>query len=468
MIDLPIWGIILLALLLAIVVWSIIDSLAEKKVTKRLQTLRKNDEREQQQYLKTLEEDNNAWQRKFLADIEQKRRESEDYALKIRNEAESYCYQKKTQIDRGFADANDYTEKQKREADLYCHVKKRQVDQYADILEEIKQKISGNSFSTKWIASQYEKLMERTIAFIYSLTNYRSETTAEVLTSQKRLRREAERKARFYESILSYYENLFPWLQEYRDENDDLVVDQKAKPDEDQQFVDDDESSYWVPKEEWLRLPSAERNQLALDRYIQSRNKSPHEIGRDYESFIGYGYETQGYEVHYHGMIKGLEDLGRDLICKKSNEILIIQCKCWSRNKVIREKHINQLFGTMVEYAIRNKCVLDGYLGKLQSLEDLTKPKVKGVFATSTLLSEEANNFADLLGIKVIQGVPLGPYPRIKCNVNPNRRTKIYHLPFDQQYEHIAINKSEGDFYTFTALDAEKKGFVRAKRHYSE
>ena len=54
-------------------------------------------------------------------------------------------------------------------------------------------------------------------------------------------------------------------------------------------------------------------------------------------------------------------------------------------------------------------------------------------------------------------------YPRIKCNINNGE--KIYHLPFDQQYDRTQI-KNNGEFYAFTVKEAILKGFKRAKRHY--
>ena len=83
-----------------------------------------------------------------------------------------------------------------------------------------------------------------------------------------------------------------------------------------------------------------ERNQLALDRYKASHKKSKWQIGRDYELYIGYRYSQSGYSVDYFGSYMGLEDLGRDLICKKGNKVLIVQCKYWSSKKEIHEKHI--------------------------------------------------------------------------------------------------------------------------------
>lgn len=437
--PLAVIGLLGLAITVIVILHRFVDKQSNIMAVKKFDRWKKEGDEEHQRRMALLDAEYRAMQQKCASEYELKRRAADDYSAgKIR------------------------------EADLYYHDKKRQVDSYMDLLEDLKRQIGQSKFSSRWIASQYEKLMDRTLEFITFRTQYRSEKTAEVLATQRKLRKEAERKARFFELLLSYYENLFPWLQDYRDEDDDLVIGQYDDPVSGGDVRDDDESSYWLSPEEWARLSSVERNQLALDRYVKSRNRSPHEIGRDYEAFIGYGYESQGYQVTYHGMLMGVEDLGRDLICTKNGVRLVVQCKCWSAARVIREKHINQLFGTMVEYAIRNHCVLDGCLGRLQSIEDLTKTKVKGVFVTSTLLSEEARCFADVLGIEILQGLVPGNYPRIKCNVNPDRNTKIYHLPFDQQYERIAINRSEGDFYAFTVLEAENGGFVRAKRHFAD
>ena len=44
-------------------------------------------------------------------------------------------------------------------------------------------------------------------------------------------------------------------------------------------------------------------------------------------------------------------------------------------------------------------------------------------------------------------------------------KEKIYHLPFDQQYDRIAIDAGKGECYTATVKEAEKLGFRRAFRH---
>lgn len=86
------------------------------------------------------------------------------------------------------------------------------------------------------------------------------------------------------------------------------------------------------------------------------------------------------------------------------------------------------------------------------------------IFVTSTTLSDTAVRFANALGIEVSQGVPLERYPCIKCNVSHRDGERIYHLPFDQQYDRTRITKSRGDMYVSTLKEAEQAGFRRAWR----
>ena len=53
-------------------------------------------------------------------------------------------------------------------------------------------------------------------------------------------------------------------------------------------------------------------------------------IGHLYERQIRYLYETNGWRVDPYGIEKGKSDLGRDLICTKGKQILIVQAKNWS------------------------------------------------------------------------------------------------------------------------------------------
>lgn len=247
---------------------------------------------------------------------------------------------------------------------------------------------------------------------------------------------------------LAYLLELFPTLQ------DIIECDYSQLPPINvEELSEYDATKDWISKEEYQSLSVTERNQLALDRYKNSHNKSKWQIGRDYELFIGYQCTLKGYNVDYFGSYMGLEDLGRDLIAEKDGKIIIIQCKYWSSKKLIHEKHITQLYGTMMSYCIENNC---------------KKSNVKGVLVTNIILSDTAKKMAKFLGIKYREKVKLGDYPCIKCNINHNEfgETKIYHLPFDQKYDVTKINK-KGEFYATTVAEAEKAGFRRAFKWFS-
>jgi hypothetical protein len=62
----------------------------------------------------------------------------------------------------------------------------------------------------------------------------------------------------------------------------------------------------------------------------------------------------------------------------------------------------------------------------------------------------------------------LKEFPRIKCNVNRDEygfESKIYHLPFDQQYDKTKINK-KNEFYAMHVHEAVEAGFRRAYRYF--
>lgn len=244
---------------------------------------------------------------------------------------------------------------------------------------------------------------------------------------------------------LQYLLQLFPSLQDILDsEYDEIKFDLK-----DFDYKDQDPARSFLSKEEWDKLSETERNQLALDRYIESHSKNNWQIGRDYELYVGQQYQDKGYDVDFTGSYMGLEDMGRDLICKKNNNVLIIQCKYWGKDKEIHEKHINQLYGTMITYCIEN---------------NIPKKNVKGVFITNIRLSKTAYRFAKMLGIEFITDKKMNDFPRIKCNLGVDeygKKVKIYHLPMDLSYD-VAKICNKGEFYAYTVKEAEKAGFRRS------
>lgn len=254
-----------------------------------------------------------------------------------------------------------------------------------------------------------------------------------------------------YKQMLYKYEvliGLFPELTTYIEDFDSI------KQLNDFRNLDNLQNDYdrvrdYISSEEYSRLSVDERNQRALNCYINRKNKSRWQIGRDYEMYIAYLYRSKGWGVIQYGIEKKLEDMGRDLIVIGKEKILIVQCKYWSETKLIHEKHIAQLYGSTIEYALNNRN-LNGDI------------PIEPVFVTNIELSETAKRFAQTLKVTVHK-IEMGNFPRIKCNVNNNE--KIYHLPFDQQYDRTKI-ENHNEFYAYTVKESVDAGFRRALRFY--
>jgi restriction system protein len=84
--------------------------------------------------------------------------------------------------------------------------------------------------------------------------------------------------------------------------------------------------------------------------------------GKEYELKVGYYYKNLGYEVIQHGIEKGKQDNGIDVIAKKENEILLIQCKDYKKDFSIGEKLVHQFYGACHYYELKNN--LDGNITK--------------------------------------------------------------------------------------------------------
>lgn len=319
------------------------------------------------------------------------------------------------------------------------------INEKDELFENLKNK-SDESVSK--ITSLYSDflLLQYDISVKYLSTKSRPAYTEAKRIAE--LKKESKEHKEQYKMMLYKYEyllQLFPELKNYVDDFETIQQLENAKSLEG--FKDDfDRVQFYLSKDEFKTLDLHQRNQLALDRYIAGQ-KTKWQIGRDYELFCGRQYELKGWTVEYSGMEQKLEDLGRDLIAQKNNVIHVIQCKYWSQSKVIHEKHITQLFGTTTALALDKNAFWE----------------VKPIFMTNIQLSKTAKKFADKLNVEIVIQ-PLDKFPRIKCNISKDG-SKIYHLPFDQQYDRTKI-RDKGEFYAFTVQEAVDQGFRRAFKYY--
>lgn len=316
-----------------------------------------------------------------------------------------------------------------------------------------------------WLAdaiSQYYKYRDLKIAEFLETKLRPAHSSAERVRELAHEKRQFQKRFVITENLIKYYEALFPWLPEFVGEDIDELLVQVSQQAEEQgeEGKSDPAWIYLTPGER--KLSTTERNQRALDRYWSSR-KTSWQIGRDYERYIGYLYEQEGFAVYYQGIVDRFEDLGRDLICKKGDEVEIVQCKNWREERTIHDKHVSYLFGTTVEYFVNH--ISQDSVSQIDLFPTLLKSRrITPTIFTSTSLSETARKFSETLGVKVHEHFPFKQYPSIKCNVSRRDRTKIYHLPFDQQYDRTTIEEERNECYVSTVAEAEQLGFRRAWR----
>tara|TARA_Y100000588_G_scaffold294258_1_gene314126 strand:+ start:333 stop:1517 length:1185 start_codon:yes stop_codon:yes gene_type:complete len=321
----------------------------------------------------------------------------------------------------------------------------------------------------RW-AGQIDELFGEFDARLLRIKKRPALRAAEQVTAAKKETREVKFDYEIARNRVDLYESLAPWLVDYTDLSlDELINAIKEEKDQKSSAGDneDDPVTQYVPKSgtEWKKLSPAKRNQLALDRYSDPhRKRSLWRIGIDFERYVGYHYEYNGYKVRFYGALQGREDLGIDLLCENENEILVVQCKRLSIKKglPVRENSIAQIYGAAKFFETNPQNVLKRLNLRTRTFDSIQM--VKPVMITSYELSSDARLFAKTLGVEVIERFEVGAYPMIKCNIAPRDGEKIYHLPMDQQYDKVVIGDRPGERYVETVAEAERLGFRRAYR----
>jgi hypothetical protein len=338
--------------------------------------------------------------------------------------------------------------------------------------EAILQLAREKSQGFPWLAqaySEYFQLQDLKLADYLESKPYPAPKAAEEHRQIAKERREAEKAARIADYLLQYCRYLAPWLDEYigmeAEELDQIIKDIHSSWEKKERDFDEEVKRQVGPKK-YEGLTPTEKLQKKLDWYWEKPNKSNWQIGRDYERYIGYLYWEKGWDVEYHGR-KGYEDLGRDLICKKADTVEIVQCKRWAREKIIHEKHIYYLFGTTVEYFLEN-------FGDKADLKQLAlfpsfiqERSITPKLIITIEVSPKAEQVAKVLGVAV-ERIPSERYPSVKCNVSRRTGEKIFHLPFDQQYDTTKIEEERTECCVETIAEAEALGFRHAYRWKGE
>jgi hypothetical protein len=348
-------------------------------------------------------------------------------------------------------------------AELQRELEQRRLHLASDIEMIAKEKSQG----FPWLVEAYDdyfRLKDSELSSDLIQKSHPAHKAAEQVRQISKERREAEKAARLANYLLDYCRYLAPWLDEYigleAKELDELIREIHTSWEKREEEFEEEVRRHFGPKA-YEGLTPTEKLQRKLDWYWEKPNKSDWQIGRDYERYIGYLYEKDGWNVHYHGK-KGYEDLGRDLICKKNKDVEIIQCKRWAQEKTIHEKHIYYLFGTTVEYFLENSPA-KGTLQMTLFPELVRKGNVVPKMITTAEVSRKAQQVAQILGVQ-IERIPFERYPSVKCNVARQTGEKIFHLPFDQQYDTALIEEERLECFVETVAEAETREFRHAYR----
>lgn len=323
---------------------------------------------------------------------------------------------------------------------------------YTACVEKIKQESALLPSVVEW-ASRIQEAIDADIVKDLVEKDRPALKAAEEVKEARAIARGWKKESDILRNRIALYEAEAPWLVEFVDYSVEDIVEGLRQEVELQRAVatGNDPSRLFVSISEWASLTEGRRNQLALDRYWEYRQRNAWVAGIQYERFVGYSYEKNGFEVEYHGATKGVSDLGIDLVCCKDGKAHLVQCKRLSIEKgyPVRENTIAQIFGASLYYAHK---------------KGISRDSITPVVVTTFDLSGEAKEFANALNVQYRERNQLERYPCIKCNIGAESGEKIYHLPFDQQYDVTRIEPEKGEFYAMTVAEAERRGFRRAFR----
>lgn len=315
---------------------------------------------------------------------------------------------------------------------------------------ELQNVLNERSQRYPWMAEQFSDfifMFDMLTADELIRKSHPAKTSSEKVRAIAREKRELTKEVKMLRYQLGFYESIFPWLEDFKEVDvQDAIEYAKNASDTDNEENEWEYYRNYLSPEEFDKLSRNEKDQLMLDRFLNKSKKTNWEAGIEYERYIGHLFEQNGCTVIYSGAIMGVEDIGRDLIVFDTDgDVTIVQCKRWSKDKSIHEKHIFQLYGSTVAYKIEN-----------------SMDNVKCVFATTAPLSDFAKKCADRMNVAVLFE-PMCKYPVIKCHITKNGE-RIFHLPYDQQYDKIK-NKQDGDvLYVKTIDEATSAGFRHAFR----
>ena len=171
-------------------------------------------------------------------------------------------------------------------------------------VQELKRLLEEKSRAMPWLAALIADLsyiQDERDAQRLEFKKHPAKAAADAVRAHAQEKKVLRIEKRLVDYRLALMESLFPWLRDIWFRDAEQIAEAKASEAGDSS--EDPVSKYLTP-DEWSKLSVTDRNQRALERY-KMRAKSDWEIGRDFERFIGHKFDSKGYDVVYHGAIKG-------------------------------------------------------------------------------------------------------------------------------------------------------------------
>ena len=190
-------------------------------------------------------------------------------------------------------------------------------------------------------------------------------------------------------------------------------------------------------------LPSSHR---------RTSEEAKSDYGRQYERYVGYLFERQGFAVNYQGIRKGLEDGGLDLVARAARKIRLVQCKRW--RVPVNADVISRLHGAVERFIFEER----------QGKSPAMRTSIRGVLATSGEIEDEAKMLAAHFGIFVMSSLKFQRYPAIKAQrITPYGGRFL--LPFTPGYDRMNLNLKAGDCFQESIRGAFLNGFCYPPYH---
>ena len=170
------------------------------------------------------------------------------------------------------------------------------------------------------------------------------------------------------------------------------------------------------------------------------------DYGRQYERYIGYLFEREGYRVTYRGLRAGLKDGGIDLVARLPRQIRLVQCKRWQQP--VSADVLSRLQGA------KERFVWEERQGKSPN----SRTGIVAVLITSGVVEPDAKKLANHLGIVLMERIAYQSYPAIKAKrILPNGGKFL--LPFTSGYDRLTMDVRKGDRFFATVREAVAHGF---------